>query len=399
MTCRATILIAARNASKTIKRAIVSALAQGNYPILLIDDYSQDDTVARAKAIAGDRLEVVRPSEHRTLGLARQTGLRALQTPFAVWLDADDELLPGRVGSLVAALQAYDADLASDCVQLFDGITGLNRGILPIPSFLMGMHPLARLFERNYLPGIGSMGFRSDFALRIGYDTSLHGAEDVDFVLRAILGGAMFRLLDGVGYRQHSYPNSLSRQIDNQRRMYKVALLKHDYDAVRKLYRIARLDARITAWGLLSMAIFREDYPAALGFLNEAEALTADPVEVLEPDGPLALPEGWRLFFHKGTVLLLMGRTREAIPQLEAAESILATAEGSNNLGVAKRNIGEDLEAQRLFELSLSRRPNLVDAKLNAADPTSLRVISHPCRSLPCRDDYSAQREDHEDSR
>jgi glycosyltransferase involved in cell wall biosynthesis len=285
MTCDATILIAARNASETIRRAAASALAQGDYSIILIDDHSEDDTVARAKEIAGHRLEVIQPSEHRTLGLTRQTGLMAVETPFAVWLDADDELLPGRIDRMVSELRARNADLASDCIQLCEGISGIDRGVLYIPSFLKGMNPLARLFERNYLPGIGVVGFRTEFARRIGYDPVLHGAEDVDFVLRAIVEGARFCLLDSVGYRQYSYPNSLSRQIENQRSMYKAALLKHDYEAVRRLYRLASLDARITAWGLLSMAVFREDYSKALEFLIEAEALAPDPDEVLEPAG------------------------------------------------------------------------------------------------------------------
>src|SRR5678809_1020905 len=90
----ATILIAARNAATTIGRAVRSACAQGDYSILLIDDHSTDATaeVARREAPA---LHVVCPPHHGMLGFTRQFGLEQVRTPYALWLDADDELLPG----------------------------------------------------------------------------------------------------------------------------------------------------------------------------------------------------------------------------------------------------------------------------------------------------------------
>ncbi len=75
----ATIVIAARNAASTIERAVRSAILQKNCPIILVDDFSSDDTVDRAKEAGGRRLTVVRPPEHRSLGLTRQTAVLAFQ--------------------------------------------------------------------------------------------------------------------------------------------------------------------------------------------------------------------------------------------------------------------------------------------------------------------------------
>ena len=102
-------MIAARNAAATIERAMESAVAQDGCSIVLVDDFSTDDTVALAKEIGGTRLGVVRPARHQSLGLTRQAGLDAVTTPFGVWLDSDDELLPGRVARLIGALESDQA--------------------------------------------------------------------------------------------------------------------------------------------------------------------------------------------------------------------------------------------------------------------------------------------------
>jgi glycosyltransferase involved in cell wall biosynthesis len=388
MASLATILIAARNAGDTIRRAVASAAAQGSYPILVIDDFSTDETVALARDAGGSRLKVVRPPRHESLGTTRHTGLMAVDTPYGVWLDSDDELLPGRVSRLVQAMDTEHADLIADEVELYDGVKSSFVKRLRIPSFLFGRHPLARLFERNYLPGPGVIGFRTEFAQKIGYDCQLHGPEDTDFLLRCICAGARFHLLPVLGYRLYSYPNSVSRNIENQRRMYRSLLLKHQYSDVRRLYSQAGHDAQIAAWGLVSLSLFREDYQATLEFIEEAGSQLGDPAAVLEPDGACAAPEGWRILFHRGTTLLLLGRNLEAFELLREAEKSWPTPEGANNLGVALRRLHNTSEAQYQFEKSLQRFSSFHDAKLNLSNEQSMRITSHPLRFWASRDDY-----------
>lgn len=167
-------------------------------------------TVRIALDVAGARLRLVTPAEHRGVGHARQTGLECLETPYGMWLDADDELLPGRAERFLKALEQGDTDIVSDSAELADGATGHIVGILPVPSFMMQVRPLARLFERNYLPCAGTFGFRSATARALGYDATLTHAEDTDFMLRAVAAAARIALLDQPGYRLHAYPQSLS---------------------------------------------------------------------------------------------------------------------------------------------------------------------------------------------
>ena len=91
-----TLLIVARNAAATIERALLSCVTEPGCPIVLVDDFSRDDTVARARSIAGSRLHVLTSPPPGGVGLARQCALDAVETEYAAWLDADDEWIAGR---------------------------------------------------------------------------------------------------------------------------------------------------------------------------------------------------------------------------------------------------------------------------------------------------------------
>ena len=387
MDAAATILIAARNAGATIERAVRSAVRQENSTVLLIDDFSTDDTVEKAKAV--DRnLRVIRPACHRSLGFTRQAGLDAIQTPFGIWLDADDELLPGRSKCLVDALERDNTDLASDTTELFDGRSALFLRQLPIPAFVKDSQPMARLFERNYLQGVGYLAFRTEFARTIGYDPDFHGAEDVDFLLRSVAAGARFSFVDKPGYRLFAYPESLSRQAKNQQAMVRRCLMKHDYETIRGLFRQAGHSDRVCAWGLASMALFRGETEKTLEFLDEAESFITDSSEVLEPAGPCPMPEGWRLAFFRGSAFLTLESWDEAELWLNRAEAIQATAEGANNLGVAMASNGKLSDARHCFLRSLELFPDYADARANRTSETPSAVTLHPLRREPSRRDY-----------
>ena len=182
-----TILIAARNASATIARAVSSCLkeeAQGAR-LVLIDDHSTDDTVARARAVAGRRLQVVPAGDPGGIAMARQAGLDAVETEFAAWLDADDEWVPGRMARLGAMLRK-GYDVAVEAIDLFDGPSGAPLLRLTAPAFLRRPGGSVRLFERNLLPGDTQVAFRlSEFREAGGYDPAIGGPESFDLLLRA----------------------------------------------------------------------------------------------------------------------------------------------------------------------------------------------------------------------
>ena len=100
-----------------VRACLESVLAQ-TYPVsqvVLVDDRGDDDSVARAQAVLAEHgrgYRLITQPHNGGLGRARNTGLRALETDLVWFLDSDDTAHPRFVETLVAALEAADADFA-----------------------------------------------------------------------------------------------------------------------------------------------------------------------------------------------------------------------------------------------------------------------------------------------
>lgn len=389
MTDRVTIMIAARNAATTIERAVRSCAGETAAPVLLIDDHSTDDTVALARAAARGHITVVPAPDPGGVPVARQAGLDAVDTPYATWLDADDEWVPGRMPHMVAALEAGH-DVVVDDFDLHDGETGAWLRRLSAPPFLRTPGGAVRLFERNWLPGDSPVGFRvSVFREAGGYDAGVFGPESYDLLLRAIARGARFAWSERVGYRIYAYPTSVSRNIARQRAAVAVALRKHSYESIAALYHGAGYSERVTAWALVSVALFRQEPEAALRFLEQASPLNANPDETLEADGPWPFREGWRAAFTRGAALLMVGgRDDEALAACLRAEAFESTPEGANNLGVALARVGRWDDARTAWQTAEQLFPGYADARANAQSDSPTGITTHPLRRLSSRNDY-----------
>ena len=144
MGCKVTTIICARNAAATIDRAVRSAIMQ-NGPVIVVDDWSSDGTAEISRRIGGNALTIVRPPEHRTLGLARRTGVEAVDTDWLMWLDADDELFPGRASRLRNIAEQRNLDAVWDAAILYDGSQGNLLHDLPMPAFMLKANSAVRL--------------------------------------------------------------------------------------------------------------------------------------------------------------------------------------------------------------------------------------------------------------
>lgn len=389
-----TVLIAARDAEQTIARAIASCSGQQHVSgLLLVDDFSSDATVTTAEAAAreaGLPLRTVRPDVHRTLGHARQCGVEEMDTPFGMWLDADDVLLPGRVERLIDALECEQADFGTDGVRLFDGACGDALRDLPVPAFMVNQRLPARIFERNYLPASAHLAFRREAARAVGYDRGIHGPSDVDFLLRAVVRRHPFVLHAEIGYGMYTYGDSLSRDLAGMRTDYGRLLQPYPADDVRALYAEAGLPDRAADWALVAMALYRGEPGEALRTVQAACPGRHEKHAVLEPDGPCPLPEGWRYGFFAGTCHLILGEPQPARAHLKEAGHFAICAESLNNYGVALRRLHAEEEAKNCFHAALDIFPDYLDARRNCDDARATCITTHPLRREPSRHEYGS---------
>ena len=176
------VVIPCYNQAHFLPQAIESVLAQTyrNFEILVVDDGSTDATAQTAASYVGVRCI---QQHNQGLSAARNTGLRAVQGEFLVFLDADDRLLPHALKTLLDLLAANP-----ECVF----VSGRTREIAadgsPSPT---PHHPLIEkehyrtLLQYCYICTSGAVMFRREiFQFVHEYNPTLVATGDYDLYLR-----------------------------------------------------------------------------------------------------------------------------------------------------------------------------------------------------------------------
>jgi len=177
------VLIPACNAEAYIKRAVRSALCQDidDLEVIVIENGVTDDTDKVLREIDDDRLKI-RISE-KGVSKARNLGIKEAKGNFIVFLDADDELLPGSLKAFSSYGEQYGADLLSGLFlnmkekeqeEVFDKT---NKNV-----FIKNM-----LYNPTAESTVICRCLRRDFLIKnkIFFDESLTHAEDTLFLLEA----------------------------------------------------------------------------------------------------------------------------------------------------------------------------------------------------------------------
>ena len=113
-----TVVIPARNEADVLQRALQSVIDQGaGLKVILIDDNSEDATVATARRFAPANLRVISgaplPSGWSGKLWALKQGRRQVKSRYVLFLDADIILAPGIIGALKGKMDRQGAAFAS----------------------------------------------------------------------------------------------------------------------------------------------------------------------------------------------------------------------------------------------------------------------------------------------
>lgn len=242
------IVVAARNAGRTVGRAVASALAEPEVAeVVVVDDASQDDTAAAARAVddGSGRLSIIRLDVNGGPAAARNLAISRSDAPLIGILDADDFLVPGRFAAMLATT---DWDLIADNVMF---VTEQAREAQPanamprfmaeparlhLPDFIEGNISRARAHraELGFLKPVVRRAFLDRHGLR--YDEALRLGEDYELYVRALARGARFQVIRSCGYGAVVRPDSLSGR-------HSTADLERLADADLRLLRDEKLDA------------------------------------------------------------------------------------------------------------------------------------------------------------
>jgi succinoglycan biosynthesis protein ExoU len=218
------VLIAARDRSDTIERAVASALVQEEvHAVIVVDDGSVDDTVTRAWRCdpSGERLIVKRLNCNVGPSAARNVGLQMSTSPWLAILDGDDFFLPGRIRRLLSWSAEWDL-VADDPLQIPEdridhkaprpmlaNLSPQPRGI-GLEQFVLGNIAPRGVHRRElgYVKPLIRRSFLERHGLR--YDETLRLGEDYALYTRALAAGARFLLTPAAGYVSVMRADSLS---------------------------------------------------------------------------------------------------------------------------------------------------------------------------------------------
>ena len=197
-----------------------------NFKVILVDDGSQEPgaLAAMAQACAADaRVSLLRHPSNRGLSAARNSGVDASDTPYIVFLDADDRLEPTFIEKCLWALETHpDWSFCSTWIsgfgaRQFQYTRGFERG----PEFL----------ERNQVTAIAAVRREADRAVGGHDETIRQGNEDWDYWLKmaahGFWGGTIPEYL--AGYRQHAVPTQWPNRDDPQFRAQFLGELRRRY--------------------------------------------------------------------------------------------------------------------------------------------------------------------------
>ncbi len=221
---KASVIIPAYNASRTIARTLGSLLAQTarDFEILIVDDGSTDETPDICKRLQLDSTIPIRVfrQQNKRQSAARNLGIKKAEGKYVIFLDADDLAERDYVEKLVRAAEK-DPEIDISCCSyslLFKDGSGKPRRLPSEPGeqTLPGCEALISLLEEKLEVWSGSALYRRNILLEkdVLYDENMTMGQDIDFRWRAFYHARKVALVPDllVHYVQHDH--SVTRAFD-----------------------------------------------------------------------------------------------------------------------------------------------------------------------------------------
>ncbi|WP_435345946.1 glycosyltransferase family 2 protein [Haloarchaeobius sp. HRN-SO-5] len=221
------VVIPTYNRCGSIERAISSVLSQtvDDFEIIVVDDGSDDDTVAVVESYADDRVQLVRHEQNRGANAARNSGVKHASGEYISFLDSDDELHPEHLARVRDRL----AESTDQCVGAFTSferlIDGTVAGISRAPDAEVGVDYLS---DGNAIGTLSCTTFESQLLEAGGwFDEQLLASQDLDFYLRVLESNTMVGI-DEVLVSKHVFDENIGSCYRRKRQGFDRVLEKHE---------------------------------------------------------------------------------------------------------------------------------------------------------------------------
>lgn len=221
-------VITSYNSENTIEKALASIFHQEIPPveILLIDDHSQDSTVAIARSLKlkFENLQIIVNDTNKGQAFNRNLAAKLSNSEYLIFFDDDDFSLSTRSTlhanhfksgsdiSFVSSVKKYPNGFGAKFIN--SGIT-INPSANELIKLLILGHKLDALTE-VYMPSSTCAVSKAALMLVNGFDESLRRLEDIDLAIRFGINQCKFSWSSEVGViRSHTENASKGKGIDS----------------------------------------------------------------------------------------------------------------------------------------------------------------------------------------
>lgn len=171
------IIIPTYNSASFIEETLRSVLDQDypNMELIVVDDCSNDDTVARVDAMNDPRIRVLAQTENGGAGVARNIGVEAAQGRYIAFLDSDDYWFEGKLSGQIAFMKSGGIASCYTRYSLIgdDGETFGDSGELPSSLTFKQLLPHNIIRTSSYVFDVGNLGKLYFPTIRIRQDFGL----------------------------------------------------------------------------------------------------------------------------------------------------------------------------------------------------------------------------------
>ncbi len=207
------VVIPCYNAAETLEATIESALCQDvDKEIIIVNDGSSDGTRDIIERYAGLVFGIT--TENRGVSAARSAGTSLAKGNFIQYLDSDDMLVPGTLAKRLAALRESGEDVAHTDWQKFtcqvEGEIERTEIITANVTALTEDPEVATATSGFWAPPVALL-YRRRTIEQLSWHSRLPIIQDARFLFDAVMSGARFAYVPGVGALYRVSENSLSR--------------------------------------------------------------------------------------------------------------------------------------------------------------------------------------------
>ena len=177
---------------------------------ICVDDGSEDgSTEIVSKYIEKDSRFILIRQNHNGVSSARNNGLDNASGEYLIFLDSDDELLPGALVTMLEYSQKYRLDALIHGAEVDGPIDAWQRKDLRIEKYHTSHLRFSRIFKtKGFVPFVWSYIFRRECLEYYRFDEKLMVGEDAAFLFRVLSEIKRVRIIENQLLIHHLSPKS-----------------------------------------------------------------------------------------------------------------------------------------------------------------------------------------------